>query len=304
MVNACCAMRQCGVALCPQHLAPNDKGSADRRHKFCPSCIVKTPRCTSCGIQGVDQAFNSNRETGGHYHHRHRALTLWPCGNGCYNLLCQRCGTQQDGCSLHRRKEPCGKWFRQWGIRRFEGLCHFQASIGYLTAGEEAQYQAALAIDSRGPQPSAQLHTLPNAAAPDLLAAQAHNNAAAPHLPASTQLLPLDLPMGLSAAQQLLMTPQLLPDGTTLYPGETTQIQHEPCLLDLQDLDQLEALTPSPAACHHPGDVFLDERLRDTEGNPLDEYTDPVTGDKWLCHPGQGDFVCWVRITRPISTHR
>ena len=101
--------------------------------------------------------------------------------------------------------------------------------------------------------------------------------------------------MGLSDAQRMLLTPQLLPDGTTLYPGETTQVQHEPCLLDLQDTDLPETMHTSPAAGHHQGDVFLDERLRDTEGNPLDEYTDPDSGDKWLCHPGQNDMVCWVK---------
>ena len=97
--------------------------------------------------------------------------------------------------------------------------------------------------------------------------------------------------MGLSAAQQMLLSPQIQPDGTTLYPGETTQIQHEP-LLDLQDHLPTSLAAPPPGGYQHPDDVMdVDERLRDTNGEPLDEYTDPVTGGKWLCHPGQGDFV-------------
>ena len=99
MVSACCSMKNCGVPLCPQHLLPNARGSADRRHKYCPSCITSTPRCTSCGIQGIDRMFNIHRETGGHHHHKQRGITLWPCGQGCFNLLCQRCGTSQDGCN-------------------------------------------------------------------------------------------------------------------------------------------------------------------------------------------------------------
>ena len=221
---------------------------------------------------------------------------LWPCGKGCYNLLCQLCGTQQDGCTLHKRKEPCGKWFQHWGLRRFEGLCERQASTECLTAGEMAQYHAALAMDSCGPQPTAPPLALTNAAAHCLRAAQAHGGTVPDaQQPDSNAEAPRGLPMGLSDAQRMLLTPQLLPDGTTLYPGETTQVQHEPNLLDLQDIDLPGATHTSPLACHHPDDIHLDARLPDLYGNPLDEYIDPNTQEKWLCHPGHNDMVCWVK---------
>ena len=60
--------------------------------------------------------------------------------------------------------------------------------------------------------------------------------------------------------------------------------------------DHLPALSHQPplAGYHHPDDVLpeADHALFcDAFGEPLDEYTDPITGKKWLCHPGQGDFV-------------
>ena len=153
LLHACCASRHCGASLCHAHMLPNDKGSSDRRHRFCPACVVHTPHCTSCGIPGTDQAYNANRETAGHANHRFKPITLWPCGRGCYNLLCQRCGTQQDGCTLHRRKEPCGPWYQHWGLRSFEGLCERQASTLTLSPAQMARYQTALADDSCGPKP-------------------------------------------------------------------------------------------------------------------------------------------------------
>ena len=101
--------------------------------------------------------------------------------------------------------------------------------------------------------------------------------------------------MGLSNAQQELLTPQLLANGNTLYPGETTQIQHEP-LIDLQAIDLPEAGQTQPLTEHHSDAAApVPPRLPDLFSNPLEEWMDPVIKEAWLCHPGHNDMVCWLR---------
>ena len=103
-VTATCCQVGCEAPLCGQQLYPCDRGTINRRLKLCGKCIQATARCTVCGMNGVDSQSKTNRETNGKFHHRWREPSLWPCGQGCYNLLCTKCGTTQDGCDIHRRQ--------------------------------------------------------------------------------------------------------------------------------------------------------------------------------------------------------
>ena len=160
-----------------------------------------------------------------------------------------------------------------------------------------APYQEALAADSCGPQALAPSRlALTDVAAQPLCATQAQGcTTPKAQQPDCNAAAPSGLPMGLSNAQQEPLTPQLLANGNTLYPGETTQIQHEP-LIDLQAIDLPEAGQTPPHTGHHPdAAAHVDARLPDLFGNPLEEYIDPATQEAWLCHPGHNDMVCWLR---------
>ena len=76
-------------------------------------------------------------------------------------------------------------------------------------------------------------------------------------------------------------------------------VQQEP-LLDLQDpfpillTQALQAggyQCPAAAPLGTPYPHFQDA----VTGEALEEYTEPETGKKWICHQGQDDFVCWVK---------
>lgn len=267
LVTARCSMANCGVPLCGRHLLPNDRGSTDRRHKYCPSCITRTPRCSSCGTHGVDSWHNTHKELGcgTNRHHKPRNPTLWPCGQGCHHLLCVKCGTSRDGCALHQRKEPCSRWFGHWGIRRFPGPVGYQGASGEdgcLTDAQAAQLAAAIDAAYNGAQPPP-------------LALTAPPQEAAP-------------PAALAYHPQMLPAPQLQADGTTVYAGETTAIPQEP-LIDLQSCGPL--LPPQTTTVSATLSAFRDPET----GDRLEEYIDTDSGDTWLCHQGQDDFVCWVK---------
>ena len=105
--------------------------------------------------------------------------------------------------------------------------------------------------------------------------------------------------MGLSEAQQALLSPQPQADGTTIYPGETTLIQHEP-LLDMQDPFPVLLTQALQAGGYQYPAAALPEtwhaQFHDAvTGEALEEYIEPHTGKKWLCHQCQNDFVCWVK---------
>ena len=92
--------------------------------------------------------------------------------------------------------------------------------------------------------------------------------------------------MGLSEAQQLLLSPQPQADGTTLYPGETTLAQHEP-LLDMKDpLPVFLQQTPQAGVYHHPAAALPEAwhgQFHDAiTGEALDEYTEPHTGKQQM----------------------
>ena len=107
------------------------------------------------------------------------------------------------------------------GVPPLCGLLSHQATTGCLTEQEEVQLQAAIEEDCRGTDLLALPPPPALAAAPGLC------------LPEPRPAL-LHQPLGLSHAQQALLSPQPQADGTTIYPGETTLVQHEP-LLDMQD---------------------------------------------------------------------
>ena len=256
-------MQGCGVALCGQHLFPNDRGSVDRRNKFCGACIKATPRCTSCGVNGIDKYFNSNQEVGGSNFHKWRQITLWPCGSGCHNLLCIRCGTTQDGCAIHKRVHCTAAWYPHWGVRRFPGTLGYQALECCLTPDQQARLQAA--TDE----------------------ANAINVAAAMPTP----------PMALSFQPYMVPSPVLQADGTTLYAGETTAVVQEP-LIDLQAPADghhspvgFGGSQCSTTASEPPYQQACYCRLT---GEPLQQYKCPSAGRVWLCHEDQEDFVCWI----------
>ena len=222
--------------------------------------------------------YNTNKETGGNRHHKFRPLTLWPCGQGCHNLLCIRCGASNDGCTLHKRQYCTSKWYAHWGCRRFTGPPGYQAEDCSLTCEEEERLQAAIA-EARN------VATTPAV----LLSPQALTGQPQTALPIQ--------PMALFYQPQMWPSPQLQADGTTLYPGETTVVPQEP-LLDLQDPAPLllgQAVWKGGSQCSTTASVALQQPYRDAmTGDALLRFTDPKTGDDWLCHRDQNDFVCWV----------
>ena len=120
VTNTCCNAG-CHRPLCGLHMHPHTRDTDDMRLKFCSEYIKMRPRCTSCGGVGIDKWYNKNKENNGKTYHRNREESLWPCGKGCYNLLCRKCGATQDGCDLHRRQFGCSIWYSHWAYRRFEG---------------------------------------------------------------------------------------------------------------------------------------------------------------------------------------
>ena len=144
------------------------------------NCIKARARCTTCGFSGIDSVYNHNQESNGKHPHVKRDQSLWFCGKGCYNLLCSRCGTVQDGCQLHSRSWPATIWYSHWGARRFEGKLWKQAATLYLSPEETAFLQNAF---------------LPMANPPAVLA------------------------MPIAYAPQVIPAPAILADGTTLYAG-------------------------------------------------------------------------------------
>ena len=88
-----------------------------------------------------------------------------------------------------------------WGVRRWPGTLGYQASVGCLTPAQQSRLQ------------------------------EATDAAAAASLAAATAILPLA--PALAYEPHMVPPPVQLPDGTTLYAGETTVIAQEP-LIDLQ----------------------------------------------------------------------
>ena len=194
-VTATCCQSGCEKPLCDLHMFPRDRGSDDTRLKFCGECITTRARCIACGFAGIEAQYNINREHNGKFPHRPRKETLWPCGEGCYNLLCSRCGTTQDGCALHCRQFPTAVWYAHWGVRRFKGELGYQAAYRQLTPEEQAYMCSVL-------QPLA------------------HPQAINGVTQQAAGLQPLAMPQALEMAYspQVVPAPVLLPMGTRCIP--------------------------------------------------------------------------------------
>ena len=175
------------------------------RLTFCEDCVRKRAHCCQCGLFGIDKAYNDNHESNGKHPYKWRAVSLWPCGQGCHNLVCTRCGTAYDGCQLHARTWPCTTWYSHFPPKRFQGTL-FKDTLLDLTPEEAAtwwHYQQRLANGGS-------ISSSSSDGAPVALALE------------NTQL---------EYAPQVVPAPVMLDDGATLYPGETTGLVTDPTAL-------------------------------------------------------------------------
>ena len=90
----------------------------------------------------------------------------------------------------------------------------------------------------------------------------------------------------------MVFAPVLIPDGNTLYAGETTSLISEP-LIDL--LGPTADGTDDPAGyggsqCSTAASI--PQELRSDSGALLVRYTCPLTKKVWCCEEGQADVVC------------
>ena len=222
---------------------------------------------------------NKKRETNGKTYHRNREESLWPCGKGCYNLLCRKCGATQDGCDLHRRQFACSIWFSHWGCRRFEGPLGDQASEAELSPEQLAYLQA-------HQQPLA--NSFQEDVVDNIRIANGNiDHMALPNPPPAMVYNPLLVPAPIS-----------LLDGNTLYPGETTVYNIESAF---DNLGTDSAMLPASGYddwVDHDGSQCstapsIAQDLRGPDGKNLERYGCPDTGKIWLCEQGQPDFYCW-----------